>query len=52
MELNINKEVFVYCIANKRVSVFIYLYRRIYANIIYEEAKQDLHKIWIPNQIW
>ena len=52
MELNINKKVLLHCVANKRVSAFIYLYRRIYTSISDEEAKQDLHKIWIPNHIW
>lgn len=52
MELNINKKVFIHCVANKRVSVFIYLYRSIYTGISHEEAKQYLHKIWNPNQIW
>ena len=52
MELNVNKKVFIHCAANKRVAAFIYLYRRIYAGISDEEAKQYLHQIWIPNQTW
>ena len=52
MELNVNKKVLLHCVANQRVSAFIYLYRRIYTNISDEEAKQYLHKIWIPNQVW
>ena len=52
MELNVNANVFIHCVANQRVSTFMYLYRRIYAGISDEEAKQDLHEIWIPNQVW
>ena len=52
MELNVKKKLFVHCVANKRVSAFMYLYRQIYDGISNEEAKKDLHKIWIPNQIW
>ncbi|MBH8553703.1 protein tyrosine phosphatase family protein [Nostocaceae cyanobacterium CENA357] len=52
MEANVDKKVFIHCAANKRVSAFIYLYRRLYTAINEQEAKQDLHKIWIPNEIW
>ncbi len=52
MELNVNKKVFVHCVANKRVSVFMYLYRHIYDSINNEEAQKDLYAIWTPNQIW
>ncbi|WGV27697.1 protein tyrosine phosphatase family protein [Halotia branconii] len=52
MEANADKKIFVHCAANKRVSAFVYLYRRLYTAIQEQEAKQDLHKIWIPNKIW
>ncbi len=52
MEANPDNKVFVHCAANKRVSAFIYLYRRLYTAINEQEAKQDLHKIWVPNEIW
>ncbi|WP_200817644.1 protein tyrosine phosphatase family protein [Calothrix rhizosoleniae] len=52
MELNVNKKIFVHCVANKRASVFMYLYRYIYDSLNEEEAKKDLYAIWIPNQIW
>ncbi|MDJ0616724.1 MAG: protein tyrosine phosphatase family protein [Calothrix sp. MO_192.B10] len=52
MELNVNQKVFVHCVANKRVSVFIYLYRLIYDGMNQEEAKKYLYAIWTPNQIW
>ena len=52
LETNHNKKIFVHCAANKRVSAFIYLYRLIYQNISEEEAQNDLHKLWVPNEIW
>jgi len=52
MEANSDKKVFVHCAANMRVSAFIYLYQRLHESISEEEAKKDLHKIWIPNENW
>jgi len=52
MEANADKNVFVHCAANMRVSVFIYLYRLIHEHISEEDAKKDLHQIWVPNEIW
>ena len=52
MKVNNDKKVFVHCAANKRVSAFIYLYRRFYEGVGEEDAKKDLDKIWVPNQIW
>lgn len=52
MEANNDKQVFVHCAANMRVSAFIYLYRCLHQGISDEDAKKDLQKIWIPNEIW
>ena len=52
MKINLDKKVFVHCAANKRVSAFIYLYRRSQESIDEEIAKKDLDKIWVPNEIW
>lgn len=52
METNSNKNVFVHCAANMRVSAFMYLYRSIHEHISDEDAKKDLHQIWVPNEIW
>jgi len=52
MKANADKQIFVHCVANMRVSAFIYLYRRLYQGLNDEVAKQDLHKIWVPNQVW
>ncbi|MEM9923350.1 MAG: protein tyrosine phosphatase family protein [Cyanobacteria bacterium P01_D01_bin.50] len=52
MKTSADKKIFVHCAANKRVSAFIYLYRRLYEGVSDEEAKKDLDKIWVPNQTW
>ena len=52
MKINLDKKVFVHCAANKRVSAFVYLYRRSEESIDEEIAKKDLHQIWVPNEIW
>jgi len=52
MEANTDKKVFVHCAANMRVSAFMYLYRHLHEGISDEDAKKDLQKIWIPNEIW
>jgi len=52
METNADKNVFVHCAANMRVSAFMYLYRLIHERISDEDAKRDLDQIWVPNEIW
>jgi len=52
IKTNVDQKIFIHCAANKRVSAFIYLYRRCIEGIDEQTAKQDLHKIWIPNQVW
>ena len=52
MEANADKPVFVHCAANMRVSAFMYLYRLIREQISNEQAMQNLHQIWIPNENW
>jgi protein tyrosine phosphatase (PTP) superfamily phosphohydrolase (DUF442 family) len=51
MDANTAQKIFVYCAANKRVSVFVYLYRLCQGT---EEiiARGDLAKIWTPEPIW
>jgi uncharacterized protein (TIGR01244 family) len=51
MDANADRQVFVHCAANKRVSVFVYLYRRCQGTdeIV---ARQDLAKIWMPEPLW
>ena len=51
MDAHPDHKIFVHCAANKRVSVFVYLYR-IGQGVDELIARQDLVKIWTPNQIW
>jgi protein tyrosine phosphatase (PTP) superfamily phosphohydrolase (DUF442 family) len=51
MDAHQQQKIFVHCAANKRVSVFIYLYR-LGEGIDEITALQDLVKIWTPNEIW
>jgi protein tyrosine phosphatase (PTP) superfamily phosphohydrolase (DUF442 family) len=52
MKANQDKKVFVHCAANKRVSAFVYLYRKICLGTSEEITKRDLNKLWEPNEIW
>lgn len=52
MEANADKNIFVHCAANKRVSAFMYLYRHLIEGMSKEDARKDLHQIWEPNEIW
>ena len=51
MDNNADKNIFVHCAANKRVSAFVYLYRT-QKGVNKEEAKKDLETIWTPNEVW
>lgn len=52
MSANADKNIFVHCAANMRVSAFMYLYRRLHEGMSEEDARKDLHQIWEPNEIW
>ncbi|OWY69886.1 phosphatase [cyanobacterium TDX16] len=52
MQANSDRHIFIHCAANFRVSAFMYLYRRIYQNIDEEQAQKDLHKLWVPDDVW
>ena len=52
MTENEDKNTFVHCAANMRVSAFMYLYNRLHENMSDEEAKKNLYQIWIPNDTW
>jgi protein tyrosine phosphatase (PTP) superfamily phosphohydrolase (DUF442 family) len=51
MDANSASKIFVHCAANKRVSAFVYLCR-IVRGVDALIARQDLTKIWMPNEIW
>jgi protein tyrosine phosphatase (PTP) superfamily phosphohydrolase (DUF442 family) len=46
------QKVFVHCVANYRVSAFVYLYRSLRLGVPEEQARQDLHSLWTPDGIW
>lgn len=52
MEQNHNRHVLVHCALNWRVSSFIFLYRIVKCNLPVAEAKQDLHAVWKPDNVW
>lgn len=47
-----NEKIFVHCVLNMRVSIFVYLYRVKFLNETPEIAYQDVLKIWDPDQVW
>ncbi len=52
MEATQGKKRFVHCIANMRVSAFVYLYRVLRQGLAPEAAQATLNQIWQPNAIW
>ena len=51
MDARSKDKIFVHCVANKRVSAFVYLYH-VYRGVDEIIARQDLAKIWTPDAIW
>ncbi|MCK5672411.1 MAG: protein tyrosine phosphatase family protein [Spirochaetales bacterium] len=52
MELGLDDPIFIHCMLNMRVSVFIYLYRINKLKELAETAWKDVLKIWDPDEIW
>ena len=48
----IDGRVFVHCIANKRVSAFLFLYRVLKLGHPIHDAEMALHRIWQPDEVW
>jgi protein tyrosine phosphatase (PTP) superfamily phosphohydrolase (DUF442 family) len=46
------QKIFVHCAANMRVSAFMYLYLQIHQGVDEATARQDLAKIWTPDEVW
>ena len=46
------KHVFVHCAANKRVSVFMALYRQLRQGLAPDAVMPDVHAIWEPDYVW
>lgn len=45
-------KIFVHCIANKRASAFMFLYRVLKMGHPVAEAEMALHRIWTPDPVW
>lgn len=52
MQANTDKNVFVHCAMNMRVSAFMYLYRILHQHVNETAAQKDLQQIWQPNETW
>jgi protein tyrosine phosphatase (PTP) superfamily phosphohydrolase (DUF442 family) len=52
MDDNRNRKLFVQCAANKRASVFVFLYRVIRLNMDEADAEDDMEEIWTPEGTW
>lgn len=52
MDAHKEERVFVHCIANMRVSAFIYLYQVLRLEMNASDAIADLNRIWEPNETW
>jgi protein tyrosine phosphatase (PTP) superfamily phosphohydrolase (DUF442 family) len=52
MAQNAGRHVFIHCVANARVSVFVALYRILELGWSRDDAMKDVHSIWTPNDIW
>lgn len=46
------KPVFVHCAANKRVSIFMALYRQLRQGWSVEAVMPDIHALWEPDDVW
>ena len=47
-----HKKVFVHCAQNKRVSIFMALFRVIGEGLSWNQAIEDILSIWEPNEVW
>jgi protein tyrosine phosphatase (PTP) superfamily phosphohydrolase (DUF442 family) len=47
-----DRRVFVHCVMNYRVSVFVYLYRVLRLVVAEPLARADLNRIWSPDGVW
>lgn len=52
MEENQEKKIFVHCVMNMRVSVFVYLFRVLHFKEKADLGYADILKIWQPDAVW
>lgn len=48
----LHKKVFVHCAQNKRVSIFMALFRVIEEGFPFQQAIEDILSIWEPSEVW
>jgi protein tyrosine phosphatase (PTP) superfamily phosphohydrolase (DUF442 family) len=52
MQKHENRRLYIHCVANKRVSVFMALYRILVLGWEEEKAMADVTDIWEPDKVW
>ena len=52
MDAHQHQKRFVHCIANMRVSAFVFLYRVLRQGVPLEEARATMARLWEPNATW
>ena len=52
LERRQGQRVFVHCARNMRVSAFVFLYRVLRRGEAFESCRQDMLRIWEPNDTW
>jgi protein tyrosine phosphatase (PTP) superfamily phosphohydrolase (DUF442 family) len=52
LDAHADQKVFLHCMANYRVAVFVYLYRVLRLGVPREEAELQLYQVWQPNEVW
>ena len=52
MRVREGRRTFVHCVANKRVSAFVYLYRVLHRGVPEEQTRTDMREIWQPDEVW
>jgi len=52
MESYQNKKIFIHCVMNWRVSVFMFLYHTIKVRIPIADARQHIDAVWQPDPVW
>lgn len=52
MDAHQDQKCFVHCIANMRVSAFVFLYRVLRQGMPLEDAKATMNLLWEPNPVW
>jgi len=52
MEKHKNKNIFVHCVMNWRVSAFMFLYHTVKCQMPITEARRHMHTVWQPEPMW